>query len=105
MPSYRLDPVAFREELLNADWMEAEMLARAERGKEFAESIAPDAPPYGVGYISSFEVKSGKHGGIHGDRAYAELSNSSEHAVYVEFGNGHDNGDHVLGRAMDVMDG
>jgi len=103
MTSYRLNPAAFRELVLNAEWMVAEMAARAERGKEFAMSVAPDAPPYGEGYIASFEVESGRDGGIHGDRAYGRLSNGDDAARYVEFGTPTIQPHHVLTRALDAM--
>jgi hypothetical protein len=106
MTFYRLNRAGFRKNLLNAEFMRAEMERRALRAKEFAESIAPDAPPIGEGYIASFEVESGTEGGIHHDRAYATLRNTSEHARYVEFGNGHEGtAHHVLTRALDVMGG
>lgn len=100
MPNYKLNHTAFREELLNAPWMVEEMRKRAERGKAYAEQIAPVDTGQ---YAASFEVESGTHGGIHGDRAWALLSNSDPAAPYVEFGNGHDHGEHVLLRTMDVM--
>src|SRR5437899_4645250 len=100
----RLDWDGFREHLLNADFMVAEMDARAVKGYEFARSIAPDAPEIGEGYVASFVIFSGKHGGPKRNRAYAELWNVSDHAVYVEYGNGAGyQGDHVLTRAMDAM--
>lgn len=100
MARYRLAPAGFREHLLNARWMVDLMKAKAETGKAFAESIAPADTGE---YASSFTVDSGTHGGIHGDRAYATLTNTDPAAVYVEFGNGHDHGEHVLTRALDVM--
>lgn len=105
MSNYRLDPAAFEEHVLNAEWMVAEMVRRAEKGHKFAESIAPDAPPIGEGYIKSFVIFSGTHGGQHDDRAYAELANYSDHAVYVEFGTEKMDGQHVLAKALDVMGG
>lgn len=103
MTTYRLDLAAFREHLLNAEWMVAEMRARAERGLAFAESVAPDAPPYGEGYIASFHVDAGRDGGVHRDRAYATLSNDDDAAVYIEFGTERTEAQHVLTRALDVM--
>jgi hypothetical protein len=105
MTSYRLNPAAFREHLLNAPWMVEHMRQRAEEGKAFAESIAPDAPPYGEGYIASFEVEAGRDGGIHNDRAYATLRNTDDAAVFVEFGTERTPARHVLTRALDVMGG
>lgn len=103
MTSYRLDPAAFRKLVLNAPWMVEEMRSRAEAGKAFAVSVAPDAPPYGEGYIASFEVESGTGGGVHHDRAYAELRNTDDAARYIEFGTERTHAHHVLTRAADVM--
>lgn len=61
----------------------------AEKGKEFAKAISPDAPPYGQGYIASFQVDSGlvenmtKEPGV---RAVSNLVNTSEYATAVELG-------------------
>lgn len=103
MTTYRLDRAAFREHLLNAEWMVAEMDRRAVKGYEFARDISPDATPLEEGYIASFVIFSGRDGGTENDRAYAELANTSDHAVYVEFGTEHQEAHHVLTRAMDVM--
>lgn len=111
---YRLDDDGFREELLNAAFIVAEMKARAERGKEFAESIAPyRAGDHGAEYVhykESFEVRSGTHGPDTAgrekrERAWAELTNTSDHAGHVEWGNGTPEyqGAHVLTKAIGVM--
>jgi hypothetical protein len=100
---YRLDRAGFQELLLNAPWMVEEMHRRAEAAKAFAESVAPDAPPYGEGYVASFEVESGTHGGIHHDRAYATLRNTDDAARFVEFGTERNTAHHVLARSLDVM--
>jgi hypothetical protein len=104
-PKYRLDRAGLQEHLLNAPFMVEEMRRRAELGKEYAISVAPDAPPLGEGYIASFEVEAGTHGGIHHDRAHATLRNSDDAAVYVEFGTERTQAQHVLLSAMDVMGG
>lgn len=103
MTTYRLDPAAFREHVLNAPWMVEEMRRRAEHGKTFAESIAPDAPPHGEGYIASFEVESGVGGGLNHDRAYASLRNTDDAARFVEYGTPTNAAHHVLTRSLDVM--
>jgi hypothetical protein len=103
--NYRLDRAAFRRNLLNAPWMVQLMRARAEAGKAYAESVAPDAPPYGEGYIASFEVDAGTDGGVHRDRAYGRLRNTSPHARYIEHGTERARAHHVLAAAMDVMSG
>jgi len=102
---YNLDHAAFRENLLNAPWMVQLMRRRALAGKAYAESVAPDAPPYGEGYIASFEVEAGRDGGIHHDRAHARLRNTSDHAREVEWGTERQAASHVLISAMDVMGG
>lgn len=107
MTTYRLDPAAFREHVLNAPWMVEAMRSHAEAGKEFAESVAPvdEDGPHPGRYRDAFEVESGTHGGIHGDRAYATLRNTAPEAVYVEFGTERQDAEHVLTRALDVMGG
>lgn len=105
MTTYRLNPAGFRAHLLNAPWMVAEMHRRAERGKDFAEDVAPvdEDGPHPGRYKESFTVESGTRGGIHHDRAYATLRNHAPEAIYVEFGTERQEAEHVLTRAMDVM--
>lgn len=94
-------------ELLCAPFIEAEMLRRAEKVKATAEAIAPDAVPLGVGYKYEFKVESGvraRKGGRH-RRAYARVSNSSLHAIYVEYGGGNTPKHRTLGRALDAAGG
>lgn len=96
----RLDPAAFRAELLNAPWMVAEMDRRAVKAFEFAEAAAPvDTGEY----KRSFFVRSGTNGGVNNDRAFAELDNTAPDAVFVEYGNGKADGQHIMHRAMDAM--
>lgn len=106
MAKYTLNYEAFREELLNAPWMVEEMRSRAERGKAFAESIAPRDTGE---FASSFEVDSGTHGGIHSDRAWATLSSNDPAALSKEFGHEaggrHVEGSYTLTKTMDVMRG
>lgn len=92
-------------EMLNSEWMEAAMKARAELGLGYAEAVAPvdESGPHPGRYKASFEVSSGKHGGHHRDRAYGRLTNASEEALWVEVGTKNNEAHHVLGRAMDVM--
>lgn len=92
-------------EMLNADFMEAAMRDRAERGKEFAVAVAPvdvDGDHPGL-YRDSFEVSSGKHGGFEHDRAYGRLTNAVDYALWVEVGTEHNQAHHVLSRAADIM--
>jgi hypothetical protein len=103
MATYRLNMKAFGEHVLNASWMVQEMRVRAEKAKAFAESIAPvgpDAPHY----KDSFEVSARPLGGAHKDRAEAVLSNTSQVAVYVEFGNVHIDEHAVLRKALGAVE-
>lgn len=102
-PKYKLSRTGFRKNLLQADWMVAEMRRRAERGKAFAENIAPDAEPYGEGYIASFKIRTRKRGGHNNNRAEALLVNTSPHAFYVEYGTHRQRGHYIMTGAMIVM--
>lgn len=77
--------------MLNEPWMVAEMARRMENAKEYAESIAPVGDPaedtHSGRYRDSFHVESGDYGGVHDDRAWAELVNDAPEALYVEYGN------------------
>lgn len=92
-------------EMLNADFMVEAMHERAERGKEYAEAVAPvyEQGPHPGRYKAAFEVSSGKRGGASHDRAYGRLENTSPEAVFVEFGTANNEAHHVLTRALDVM--
>lgn len=92
-------------EMLNAEFMQAEMLRRAELGKGFAEAVAPvDADDDHPGrYKASFSVSSGAHGGPRHDRAYGRLENDSPEAEFVEYGSANNDAHHVLSRALDIM--
>jgi hypothetical protein len=93
-------------EMLRKPYMQEAMKARAERGKEFAEGIAPvdETGDHPGRYKESFHVHSGvRHRKT--ARAFAQLSNDSPEAPYVEHGNGTAKyqGDHVLSRALEIM--
>jgi hypothetical protein len=106
MTSYHLNYGAFRALVLNAPWMVAEMESHIGRAFSAAEAISPvdEGGPHPGRYRASFRVRSGTNGGIHHDRAFAELSNDSPEAVYVEWGNGHEGtAQHVLQRAIDSL--
>lgn len=76
--------------MLNAPFMVAEMERRMENAKALAESIAPVGDPatdkHSGRYLASFHVESGDYGGVHDDRAWAELVNDAPEALYVEYG-------------------
>lgn len=110
--TYRHDFGGLRELAVGAE-MHLMLIEKAIEAKAYAISISPDAPPYGEGYISSFEVDAGHTERVAGlKRAMAYLRNMSDHAVYVEYGNGHGttgvppyrDGFHVLGRTADWLE-
>jgi hypothetical protein len=91
-------------ELLTAEFMQAEMLRRAEKGKANAEAIAPDATPYGVGYKYEFEVTSGVKSSAEGHRrAFGRVTNNSDHAIWVEYGGQNTPAHRVLGKSLTAM--
>jgi hypothetical protein len=103
-------------ELAKSAEMHMMLIDRAIEGKAFAISISPDAPPYGEGYISSFEVDGANYETYNGfKRAVAYLRNTADYAWYVErgtdrsgltsgapspYGRGH----HVLSRTIDFLE-
>lgn len=92
-------------EMLNADFMEAEMLRRARAGQDFAASVAPfdEKSRDGTHYIAGFETSSGTHGGYRHDRAFGRLQNNDAAALWIELGSKHNAAHHILGRSLDVM--
>jgi hypothetical protein len=83
-------------ELMNGPEMQAVLRQIAEKGKAFAESISPERTGE---YKASFEVTSRSHGGVHGDRAEAQIVNTSDHAARVEWQDNY----HVLARTADAL--
>jgi hypothetical protein len=69
--------------MIRSPGMQAEMRRRAEKVKAVAEATAPAESGE---YKGSFRVTSGARGGWKEDRAYGRVTNTSEHAFYVEFG-------------------
>ena len=104
---YTLDPVAFRENLLNAEWMVALMHSRAEEGAAFARSIAPvdEESDHPGRYKAGIGVESGRDGGVHHDRAYGRVTASAPESRFVEFGTEHNDAHHVLIATLDVLSG
>lgn len=103
---YRHDYSGLRTLAVGAE-MHQHLIDVAFEAKAFAVSISPDAPPYGEGYITAFEVDgvhTERHNGLR--RAMAYLRNTSEHAVFVELGNGTGKarGHHVLSRTADWIE-
>lgn len=100
MAGYRHDPSGLREIAVGAEMHVGLIDIVLDEGIPFAKSISPDAPPYGQGYIDSFEVDGGKVERVAGmRRATAHLVNTADHAIFVENGRGTYNmGNHVLSR-------
>lgn len=72
----------------------------AEAGKAYAESISPDAPPIGEGYIQAFDVETGLVKKVaRNPRACARLWNRSDYASKVEWEYDY----RVLGRTVDFL--
>lgn len=98
-------------ELMNGPEMQEVLRQAAEKGKAYAESIAPvgdpRTDPHPGEYKASFEVNVQSHGGLHGDRAAAQVVNTSEYAAALEWGNGahppYSHGYHVLGRTAQAL--
>jgi hypothetical protein len=90
-------------ELLTAEFLQAEMVRRAELVKAEAEATAPDYTPHGVGYKYEFEVTGGIKESKKGTkRAVGRVTNHSGHAIWVEFGGQNTPAHRTLGRALDA---
>ena len=100
-------------ELLVSPGMQEAMHALASKVGAAARAKAPDAAPYGVGYIDGFEVDSGVREGKT-PRAFGRVKNTSPHAVFIEYGSaekidrlGRKHGAtpkfRVLGKALDAV--
>lgn len=77
------------------------VLPQAEKVKATAEATAPDYEPLGVGYKEEFSIETGIKDG---KRAVATVKNSSDHAIYVEFGGKATPRHRTLGRALGVVE-
>lgn len=82
-------------QVLTSPAMQAEMRRRAEA----AASVMRGAAPVDSGeYRNSFDVSSGIR--EDGKRAVGRVVNTSDHAVFVEFGNGSQRGRYVMTNAI-----
>ena len=93
-------------QLLKSGEIAAEMLRRADAIKAVAEARSPVGvlgDPHPGLYKASWETKAGI-GGYNGkrDRAIATVFNTAGHARFVEYGNEHYGGHHVLLRAAEI---
>jgi len=93
-------------ELMRGSEMQGAVYLAAFHAIPYAQQISPDAPPYGEGYISSFEVRRAEPEKIAGTRrATVHLVNESGHATIVELGTSKQRGHHVLSRTADMISG
>ncbi|HET8589010.1 MAG TPA: hypothetical protein VFM01_05205 [Nakamurella sp.] len=86
-------------EMLRMPGVEAALREMAERAEAAAVAAAPVGPaddPHRGRYKASFEVSSGSHGGVHKDRAFGRLENTSEESFYVEYGTSQQEGRHII---------
>lgn len=88
-------------EMLCSPEMIAEVARRGEAVKARAIEIAPDAPPYGEGYIEHFSVESGVRVGVT-RRAYARVRNDDDKAWLLEKGTKDTPRFRTLGKALDA---
>lgn len=109
MGSFQPNPRGLGE-LLASERMQAGMRALAEKGAEAARATSPIGPMTDEEkehYVESWSVSSGVRD-LPTRRAYGRISNSSDHAAAVEFGNGRTSPKtiephHVLTRAIDAI--
>lgn len=97
-------------ELLVSDMIRDDMKRRADRVMEAAISISPAASKRKRAegerhYIDCFEVSTGTQNRGGGPRAYARVTNTSDHAVAVEYGWGGTPKYRVLGKALNAAGG
>lgn len=83
-------------ELMRGEEMQAVVREVAEKGMAFAQSVSPVRTGE---YLDSFEVTVTGDGGPGNDRAEAQIINTSDHAVEVEWRDGHK----VLTRTLGVL--
>lgn len=87
-------------EMLRADFMQAEMMDRARKGKEYAEATAPyDEHGESPHYKEQFRVEAA----LREDRARALLVNDDPDALWIELGTRDTPKHRTLGKALDIM--
>lgn len=82
--------------MLRSDDMQAAMRRKAERGKTYAEAIAPVRTGR---YRANFRVWVGVRAGL----AWARLYNPTPYARFLEWGTRYMRRQRILGRAMDAI--
>jgi hypothetical protein len=90
-------PAEWRE-LATGPELTTAVTAIAEKGRAFAESIAPRRTG---DYAASFEVNQTTETFRGRTRVAAQLANTSDHALLVELADGH----RVMGRTLDFLNG
>lgn len=92
----------FGDEVLRAEFMQSVMHARAVQIEAAAQQLAPiDTGEY----VNSFETSAGVRRTGRTRRAYGRVTNTSSHAMAVEFGWGRTPRYRVLGRAAGTIIG
>lgn len=86
-------------EYLVSEEMSKMVRERGEVVMTVAEATAPDYTPLGVGYKQDFVLDVGVREGKH-PRACATVKNTSDHAIFVEFGGKATPRHRILGRAV-----
>lgn len=102
--TYRHNYTAFRELVLKAPWMEAEMLARAEKVARRAKEIAPvdETGPHPGRYRDSITASVHIRPGAKG-RAVGVISSDAPEARFIEFGTEKMAARRTLALALDVL--
>ena len=97
---YRHNYLAFREHVLKAPFMAAEMLRRAEKVKDRATLTAPFDPKDrdGQHYKDAFSAEVVEEE----DRVVGRVSNDDKAALFVEYGTANNPRHRTLGNALDA---
>ena len=97
--------VQFGAQVLAAPWMQALMLAQAEKGAEYARSIAPRRTgEYAESIEADVYVRTISNLDTPGPgRAVGRVTAGTDHAAIVEHGDGVRPGHRVLGRSLGAM--
>jgi hypothetical protein len=107
MSRYRHQYKSFGDAVLRSEWMQAEMLRRAEAVKAAAEGDAPvgdpKKDPHSGRYKASFRAEAGIRKPSQGSRrAVGRVINDSPEAPAVEFGTRNNEARHVMTSALDA---
>lgn len=95
-PNYRPDRIETGA-LMRSSEIADHLETVAKEAQRYAESIAPDAPMTGEGYVASFRIERDEQSIARERRAVVRLVNDAEHAAVVE------SKTHVLARTRDYI--